>query len=243
MILAGSTAIVTGGAKRIGREICLALAEDGVNVCVHYGTSTEAAEKTVKEIQGLGVQSIAVQADLSDPMGAASKIVETAHTQLGETTILVNCAAIFESARFEQTSEESWDRHLNINLKLPFFLTQAFIRQLSPNSEGTVVNLLDWRALRPVPGHTAYTIAKAALAAQTRLLAQELGPRVRVNGIAPGAILPPPEGSTEEFQKLAAKNPLQRTGNPLEIVAAMRYLLLADFVTGEVLHVTGGEQL
>lgn len=242
MILAGASAIVTGGAVRIGREIGLALAGAGANVCLQYRNSEQQARQTAVEIEALGARAAVVQADLEYPARAAATIVDHARAQFGTVHILVNSAAIFEAGTLLSTDEAHWDRHFAVNLKAPFFLTQAFLRQLPESTTGAVVNLIDWRGLRPLPGHAAYTQTKAALAAQTVLLAQELGPRVRVNGVAPGPILPPPGESRAEFERRASDNPLGRVGAPGDIAEAVLFLLRSSFITGEILHVTGGAQ-
>ncbi|WP_437206342.1 SDR family oxidoreductase [Planctomicrobium sp. SH664] len=243
MILAGRSAIVTGGAIRIGREIGRALAREGVNVCVHYGTSATEASEAVQEFQQLGVSACAVQAELLQPVRAAAHVLEAATQQLGPITILINSAAIFEQGTLLSTDEENWDRHFTINLKAPFFLTQQMVKRLPPDTSAAVVNIVDWRGERPIPGQAAYTQAKAAFVAQTKLLAQELGPRIRVNGICPGPILPAPGETQQQFEALAERNPLKRTGAPEDIALGALYLLKADFVTGELLHITGGEEL
>jgi pteridine reductase len=237
-----TTAIVTGGAVRIGRAIARRLARAGMNVAVHYGHSRQAAEETVAELERLGVRAVAIQADLRQPVAAADTILQQA-AALGPVRVLVNNAAIFEPGRLLDTDEDHWDRHLAINLKAPFFLTREFVRHLGPEQEGAVVNIADWRGTRPVPGHAAYTQSKAALVAQTQLLARELGPRVRVNGVAPGAILPAPGDSDAEFQARAQANPLHRSGNPDDIADAVLFLIQSPFITGEIIHVTGGEHL
>lgn len=247
MILTGATAIVTGGAVRIGREIGRTLAEQGVNVCLHYRHSQDEAEAAVKEFASLGVQASAVQADLEDCIEAAATVVAdaailAAGTEVGKPSILINSAAIFEPGSLLETSEQQWDRHQQINLKAPFFLSQAFARVLN-GSRGQIINLVDWRAARPVPGHAAYTVSKAGLIALTQLLAQELGPAARVNAIAPGAILPAPGETEKAFRKKAKLNPLNTVGSPQSIAQAVLYLLQSDFVTGETLYVTGGQQL
>ncbi len=242
MILTGASAIVTGGAVRIGREIGRHLAQVGVNVCVHYGSSQGEADSAVAEFEAFGVRATSVSANFAEPVTAARQVVEHATRELGPISILINSAAIFESGTLSDTDEQCWDRHMNINLKAPFFVTQAFQQQLNGQS-GAVVNIVDWRGEKPVPGQVAYTISKAGLIAQTKLLAQELGPQIRVNGIAPGAILPAPGESEMDFQQKANLNPLQTTGSPSQIAEAALYLLLSEFVTGEILHVTGGQQL
>ncbi|SFJ31644.1 SDR family oxidoreductase [Planctomicrobium piriforme] len=243
MILAGATAVVTGGAVRIGRAIARHLAGKGVNVCLHYGHSRAEAKEAVEELQALGVKVVAIHGDLAEPVATAELVFQKAREALGSVQILVNSAAIFEPGSLLETDEDNWDRHQAINVKAPFFLIQAFARQLLQGQSGNVINIVDWRAESPVPGHAAYTAAKAGLVALTKLLAQELGPQVRVNGIAPGAILPPPGQAAEVFERRGRLNALKRVGSPDEIVRAVQYLLTADFVTGEILHVTGGEEL
>lgn len=242
MVLAGASAIVTGGAVRIGRAIGLRLAQAGVHVCVHFGKSETEALAAVEEFRSCGVRATLISADLNDPFVAADRVFLHAAQELGRITILVNCAAIFESGTCQTTTGENWDRHLNINLKAPFAFTQSLVLQLD-GSPGAVINLVDWRGSRPVPGHLAYTIAKAGLVAQTKLLAQELGPQVRVNGVAPGAILPAPGESQTDFENKSELNPLQATGCPEDLAEAVMYLLSARFVTGEIINVTGGQQL
>jgi pteridine reductase len=242
MILAGATAVVTGGAVRIGREIGRHLAQAGVNVCVHCNSSTADAEEAVEEFQAFGVQATSISANLSSPRIAAKEIFDHANQVLGKVSILVNSAAIFETGNLTSTSEKDWDRHFDINLKAPFFLTQSFADQLG-DQHGHVINIVDWRGEKPVTGHAAYTISKAGLVAQTKLLAQELGPRIKVNGIAPGAILATSGESENDFQSRAKLNPLQRTGFAADIAKAGIYLLESEFVTGEILNVTGGQQL
>lgn len=242
MILTGANAIVTGGAVRIGREIGRSLASHGVNVCVHFGNSEREANEAVNEFRSFGVEATMVSADFAKPVQAAESVVNHAAKTLGTVSILVNSAAIFDPGDLTETTEVDWDRHQNINLKAPFFLTQNFVRQLG-DQPGSVLNIVDWRGERPVTGHASYTIAKAGLVAQTKLLAQELGPNVSVNGIAPGAILPAPGESESDFQRKAALNPLQRTGSPESISEAAIYLLKSEFITGEIIHVTGGQQL
>lgn len=241
--IAGRTAIVTGGAVRIGRGIAEGLARAGARVLVHYGGSRDAAAALVKELRAEGHAAASVQADLAEPTTAVKTVFAAAAREFGAVDVLVNSAAIFEAGSLESTSEENWDRHLAINLKAPFFLAQAFARQLPADRAGNILNIIDWRGTHPVPGHAAYTAAKAGLAALTQLLAQEVGARIRVNGIAPGAILPPPGWDRPRFETLAAGIPVARVGNVGNIVDAARFLLCNDFLNGEILHVTGGQEL
>jgi NAD(P)-dependent dehydrogenase (short-subunit alcohol dehydrogenase family) len=177
-------------------------------------------------------------------------VIDAAQDAFGSAEVLINSAAIFEAGTLAETTSELWDRHLAVNLKAPFFLAKEFARQFSKtdtatNRRGHILNILDFRATHPAAGrsHLAYTIAKSGLAALTEALAVELGPGIQVNGIAPGAILPPPGKDEAYLQSLAKNNPLHRVGSPEDIVKAALYLLQSDFLTGEILHVDGGEHL
>lgn len=243
MNLKGKTAIVTGGAVRIGKAIALALADAGVQIALHYGQSADEAETTLGEISSRGSSGILIQADFNQPVEAARSVVDKTVSEFGRADILINSAAIFEESDLVSVSEEHWDRHFSINLKTPFFLAQAFARQLQADQEAHIINIADWRGTRPGKDHLVYTLTKSALIAMTKSLAQELAPNVRVNAIAPGAILPPP-GEEQSYLQQRTKNiPLNRIGSPEAITDALLYLLRSDFITGEVLHITGGEQL
>jgi pteridine reductase len=242
MELDGKVAIVTGAAVRLGKAIALALAKRGAKLVIHYNTSVGPAQETVNEMRSMGQEAIAVQADLSES-GQALWILERAVAHYGQVDILVNSAAIFEPGAWEDTSEENWDRHFDINLKSPFFLTQAFARQVGTERQAHVINMADWRGVRPGANYIAYTLTKAALIAMTQSLALALAPNIQVNALAPGLILPPPGEGPEYLERTALKIPARRTGSPAEIVKAVLYLLDADFVTGELVFVTGGEHL
>ena len=185
--LNGKTILVTGGAKRVGKIFALACARSGADVVIHHGHSAEEAEATRAEIMAWGSRVWIVEADLNDPAQAGNLI-----PLINESTPLhglVNSAAIFESLSLETTSLGDWQKYLQINLTAPFLLSQAFARQAP--KDGRIVNILDWRALRPGADHFPYTISKAALAAMTQSLGVALAPKVIVNGLALGAILPP----------------------------------------------------
>lgn len=243
MDLNGKVALVTGAGVRLGRAMALALADAGSDVVVHYNSSEGPAREVAELVESKGRRAATVQGDLLDPVNASSAIVSESVSQLGRLDVLINCAAIFEESDLLSTTEDQWDRHHTINLKAPFFLTQAFVRELSDEQRGHVINLVDWRGTRPDGEFAAYTPTKAGLVAVTRNLAQSLGPQVQVNAIAPGAILPGEVESQENFDERARDIPLKRTGDPEFITDAMLYLLRSDFVTGEVIHVTGGEHL
>lgn len=242
--LAGRTALVTGGAVRIGREIALALAAEGANVAIQFSGSRAEATALVPKLQDAGARAVALQGDFSrDPAVEAERVMQAAADNLGPVDLLVNSAAVFLAATLESLDGSEWDRVFNINLKGPVWLSRAFAAQLPTENPGDIVNIADWRALRPKPGHLAYTLAKSALVSATRLLAQELAPRIRVNAVAPGAILPPAGASGEEWRRIQQRVPLRRGGAPADIAEAVVFLASSSFVTGEILHVTGGEEL
>jgi pteridine reductase len=242
MELDGKVAIVTGGAVRLGRALALALAEQGARLVIHYGSSAGPAQETMTEIKAMGSDALAVQADFSQS-GQAPSIVERAVAHFGQVDILVNSAAIFEPGKWDDTTEANWDRHFAINLKSPFFLSQAFAKHVGPERAGHIVNIADWRGVRPGIGHVAYTLTKAGLIAMTKSLALALAPNIQVNAIAPGMILPPPGKDPSYLERQASQIPAQRVGSPQEIAQALLFLLRSDFVTGELIFVTGGQHL
>ncbi|NOX54914.1 MAG: SDR family oxidoreductase [Planctomycetes bacterium] len=243
MDLTGKVAIVTGGAVRIGRAIAQGLAQHGVRVCVHFGRSREQAEQLTRSLRKAGAQAACVSADLREPVRAAETVLQFANETFGRVDILINSAGIFEASSCAEATEEQWDRHFAINLKAPFFLAQTFARAVG-DQRGHIVNVADWRALRPSRGHLIYSITKSGLVALTRLLALELAPSIQVNALALGAILPPDGQSTwAESAPILEKIPLRRVGSPEAVADAVLFLLRSDFITGEVLHITGGQEL
>jgi pteridine reductase len=246
--------LVTGGGVRLGKAIACRLAEEGCAVCIHYDRSRSAAEETVERIREGGGVAHAVQGDFRQAVSATQEVIREATEYFGGLDFLVNSAAIFEPDELTGISEEHFDLQFAINLKAPLFLSQAFVQQWKESrakaiassgepATGQIVNIVDWRALRPQPGHLVYTMTKASLVALTKMLARELAPEIRVNAIAPGAILPPPGADQEYEKRLMERVPLQRMGHPDDITTAVSYLLHSSFVTGEVLTVTGGESL
>jgi pteridine reductase len=243
MQLKNKVALVTGGAVRLGRAIAIAMAKQGADVAITYNSSAGSAEAVVAEIAATGCRAAAFQADFSRTSDMA-RLVDEILARFGHLDILVNSAAIFERGEWDTTSEKNWDRHFAINLKAPFFLSQAFARQVKARGvRGHIINIADWRGVRPGTDHVAYTLTKVGVVGMTNSLALALAPEIQVNAIAPGLILPPP-GANEAFAtRKAAELPLGRSGSPAEIVKAVLYLLDSDFVTGELLYVTGGEHL
>ncbi len=235
-------AIVTGAARRVGREIALAMAERGLGVVVHHGTSTVEANVLVNRIRSQGGSAVAVSADLRDPRAAAMAVFEAA-AELGEVTTLINSAAVFQNRALPWIDLYHCNVHLSVNLLAPIFLSQQFIRQLGEGQRGHIINILDWRAQRPGADHLVYTSTKAALSSVTKSLALQLAPLIQVNGLAPGAILPPEDRTNWHEQRAITSIPLKRTGSPKELVDAINFLLDSDFITGEILNISGGEEL
>ena len=240
MPLEGRLILITGAAQRIGHALALGVAAAGADVVLHYGQSQDAAKDTRAAIEALGRKAFLLRADLADPTQAAELVPRA--LEHGALFALINNAAVFEPLTWETTSPEAWDRTLAINLTAPFLLSQAFARALRPGETGRIVNLLDWRALRPGPDHLPYTISKSALAALTQSLAAALAPQVNVNGLALGAILPP--GNGQLVPNLLDSVPAKRWAGLDEVTQALLFLLDGPaYVTGEILHVDGGRHL
>ncbi len=236
--LNGKTILITGGTRRVGKIFALACARAGADVVIHHGHSDEDAEKVREEITGLGRQCWIFKADLNDSSQAGGLIPQIN----GSTPLhgLVNSAAIFESLTLENTSIEDWEKHLAINLTAPFLLSQAFAKQATDGAR--IVNIVDWRALRPAADHFPYTISKAALAALTKSLAVALAPRIIVNGLALGAILPPSDGKATP--NITKSIPAGRWADGPEVEQALLFLLTCPaYITGEIIHLDGGRHL
>lgn len=239
--LHGHAVLVTGAARRLGLAFAQGLAARGADVALHYGKSAD-GESQAEQLQAAhGIRVVALRADLAEEEQAAA-LVDRAVQALGAIDLLVNSAAVFGPEGFRETTLDSWGRHLAVNLTAPFLICQGFARHRA-GRPGVIVNILDWRALRPGPDHFAYTVSKAALAAMTQSLAQSLAPAIRVNGLALGAVLPPSDdgGKTEEVLEHV---PAGRWARPEEAVDALLFLLSGpDFMTGEILQLDGGRHL
>lgn len=236
------TALVTGAAKRVGRAIALGLAGDGFAVAVHHHRSAEAADSLVAEITKTGGRAIAVSCDLAAETDTAG-LLPRVTAALGPLGLLVNNASLFERDEALDTTREGWDAHMAINLRAPFVLTQAFARQLPEDRHGNVVNLLDERVLKLTPHFTSYTLSKAGLWTLTQTMALALAPRIRVNGIGPGPVLPSARQTEEQFKRQYETLPLQRPASPEEIFAAVRFILAAPSMTGHIILLDGGQHL
>ena len=248
--LKGKTILVTGGARRVGRMFALACGRAGANVIVHHGHSPQEAESVKEEIASLGPRAWVLASDLSYPE-SGSQLIERAN-ELSPLYGLVNSASIFEPLTVHDTSLDDWNRHFAINLTAPFLLSQAFAKHVlaagdggvsDKEIKGRIVNILDWRALRPGADHFPYTITKSALAAMTKSLAVAFAPNITVNGLALGAILPP-AGNPSASEKIIESVPAQRWSDADEVEEALLFLLSGPaFITGEIIHVDGGRHL
>lgn len=236
--------LITGAGRRIGRQLALAAAQAGANVAIHHHSSAEGAEQTAREIRSLGRKAITLCADLAQ-VDQLDALIEKAEEQLGHLTALVNNASVFEPLDWQTTTLADWERNLRINLTAPFILSQTFARHLPLGANGRIINILDWRALRPGADHLPYTISKAALAALTRSLAQALAPHITVNGLALGAILPPADqNANKNLSHVLLNVPAARWANLDEVTAAFIFLLYGpSYITGEILHLDGGRHL
>ena len=240
MSLDGKLILITGSAIRVGRALALAVAQAGGDVVIHYGHSQAEAHSLQAEIGLLGRKAYLVQGDLNDP-AQVEKLIPKA-SEHGTLFGLVNNAAIFEPLNWQTTSLDDWNSHLMVNLLVPFMLSKAFAQAIPPDSEGRIINMLDWRAMRPGVDHLPYTISKSALAALTRSLAISLAPHVTVNGLALGAVLPPSTGSAPT--NILKSIPAGRWAELDEIGQALVFLLDGpSYITGEIIHVDGGRHL
>ena len=236
------TALITGGAKRIGRALAESLAESGWTVAIHYfGSSTEATD-VAHSIEKHGGRAAVFSADLRNTADTES-LVPAVTKALGPVNALINNASIFEEESWDQVTTASWQEHLSVNLHAPFILSQAFARALPDNIEGTIVNVIDQRVFNLTPDFLSYTVSKSGLWALTQTLALALAPKIRVNGIGPGPTLPNARQSEDVFLEQAAATPLKRKVELEDISAAVKYLLDARAVTGQMIAVDSGEHL
>jgi NAD(P)-dependent dehydrogenase (short-subunit alcohol dehydrogenase family) len=232
--------LITGSARRIGKALAIGAAQAGWTVIIHHGHSPDEAIRTREEINALGGSAYHLQADLADQSQVTSLIKRA--NEFGQLYGLVNNAAIFEPLTWHTTSLESWNRHIQINLTAPFQLSQEFARQIQPGAEGRIINILDWRALRPGDDHLPYTISKVALAGLTKSLAVALAPHILVNALALGAVLPPANDTVPP--DFLHQIPVSRWAELDEVVQAMVFLLHGPgYITGEIIHVDGGRHL
>jgi len=240
MTLQGKTVLITGAGVRLGRAMALAIAQDGGQVILHYNRSRKPAEETLSEIETMGSTAHLLQFDLGDSRNV-EQLITQAHS-IAPLFALVNSAAMFEPLNVQSTSLDAWEQHLRVNLTAPFLLSQSFAASKEENVIGRIINILDWRALRPGSDHFPYTISKAGLAALTQSLAVSLAPDIIVNGLAFGAILPPSDGAATD--KIIENVPAGRWAYLEEVEQALLFLLNGPtYITGEILHLDGGRHL
>jgi NAD(P)-dependent dehydrogenase (short-subunit alcohol dehydrogenase family) len=235
-------ALVTGGGRRLGRAIALALAEAGFAVAIHCNASRTDAEQTAAACRAHGVDACVVQADLADEAATAALVAE-ATAALGPLGVLVNNASLFERDEWDSVTAESWTAHMATNLRAPFVLIQDFARALPDAAEGLVVNLIDQRVWSLTPHFVSYTVSKAALWTLTQTMALALAPRIRVNAIGPGPALPSPRQSPEQFARQEAGVPLRHGTSPAEIARAVLAILGLPAMTGQMIALDGGQHL
>lgn len=235
-------ALVTGAGKRLGRATAADLARSGWGVVVHYSASAETAREAVAEIAAHGGRAQSVHADLSDAAGRHALITHATQAAGAPLTALVNCAAIFEHDTIDTLTEEALQRHIAVNALAPAILAREFAEALPDDVRGCVVNFLDFKLANPYPDHFSYTLSKYTLAGATELLARALAPRVRVNAVAPGYVLPAPGQPQADYDRLHAQTPLQSGPSPEEVAHAVRFLLENDAVTGQTIYVDSGRR-
>jgi NAD(P)-dependent dehydrogenase (short-subunit alcohol dehydrogenase family) len=235
-------ALVTGGARRIGRALVAAAADAGYDVAIHVRTVDDDADAAAAEVRARGRKAQIHACDLRRESATVALVGEV-EAELGPVTLLVNSASVFERDAFSDMNRASWDAHMETNLRAPLVLAQAFARRLPEGREGLIVNLLDQRVWRPTPDFFSYSLSKAALWEATRIMAQALAPRIRVNGIGPGPTLPSIHQDKAAFQAEAAATLLARPVQPAEIARALAYLIDASAVTGQMIAVDSGQHL
>ena len=235
-------ALVTGAAKRIGRALALTLARDGWAVAVHHHRSHDEADAVAAEIAADGGRAVALAADLAREAESAALLPRAAEA-LGPLGLLVNNASVFDEDSALGATRASWDRHVEVNLRAPFVLMQHFARLLPAEAEGAIVNILDERVWKLTPYFVSYTLSKAGLWSLTQSLALAFAPRIRVNGIGPGATLPSPRQTEAQFQRQQGMMPLKRGTTPEEIADALRFILSAPAMTGQMIALDGGQHL
>ena len=243
MELEGRVALVTGGAKRIGRSIALALAARGAHVAITYHSSRREAQDTVLELRRHSVQALALKADMQDSRHIR-RLVEATYRQFGRLDILVNSASIFERTPYAHLTQAEWDYHLATNLTAPFLCALHASRLMQRHGGGKIINITDWAGERPYRDYVPYCVSKAGLTALTKALARELGPAIQVMAIAPGPVLPPPDMTAAERRRAVTRLPLGRWGSPQDVASAVVFAIEGnDFMTGTTIYVDGGRSI
>jgi len=241
MQIHGSVALVTGGAHRVGKAITLMLARAGASVVVNFYSSEQAAQETVAEAEALGVRALAVRCDVAQ-QADVQRMATTIGDVFGGVDIIVNSASLFEKMDFPTADTAVWERVTGISIDGPFYVCNSLVPGMLARGGGAIVNIVDLSAWEPWPKFMAHAVGKAALLALTRQLAVELAPAIRVNAVAPGPVLPPPDANPRHMAAAARRTLLKRWGEPDDVALAVKYLLEADYVTGDVVTVDGGER-
>jgi len=239
--LDGRVALVTGAGTRVGRVIALALGRAGMRVGVHYSTSEKGARQTADEIVAGGSEARTLPGDLTDP-ATGPRLIEHTHKVFGGLDVLINSAAVMLRTPVGEVLVEDWDAMFALNLRAPFFLSQAAARVMEKHG-GAIVNIADLAAFETWRGYVPHAITKAGVVQMTRSLAHALAPKIRVNAVAPGPVLLPEGWTQEQADKLISTTPLGRLGSPEDVAQAVLYLLNADYVTGETIIVDGGRHV
>jgi pteridine reductase len=265
MQLRGKTVLITGAARRIGRQIAKTLAQRGASLVLHYNHSRKEAQGLQAELEKDGSEVHLVAADFSkslssprrrgsrsldsrfrgnDIAGTVETFVKNVYREVPRVDVLINNASIFYPTPFGKITEKDWDDFLTVNLKAPFFLSQAFGMRMLKQKSGKIINLVDWTGDRPSLNYLPYSISKAGLIAATKGLAKILAPHVQVAGVAPGPIMPAESASKKEQAKAAQRSLLKRYGRPEDVAETVRFLIEGtDFITGSVISVEGGAAL
>jgi pteridine reductase len=233
-------ALVTGAGQRLGRAIAVAMAGAGYDIIVHYNSSEEGATETVERIAELGRDAIPIQGDLSDPQ-TTELFLEEAHAMHGQLDAVVNSAAVWRPRPLAEVTVEDWDLTHAVNLRAPFFISVRAAEVLPPG--GVIINIADHLATESSPGLVPHSISKAGVIAMTQHLARRFAPKIRVNAVSPGAVLPPADWGAAAEERFVASTPLGRLGSPDDVTDAVLYLVRARFVTGVVIPVDGGRHL
>ncbi len=241
MKIAGKTALVTGGAKRVGREMTLTMAQAGANVVINFRSGPTEALATAHAAEAFGVQALPYQADVSK-YDQVREMVNAAEVEFGGIDILINNASIFEKQPFPSDDLSVWHRSIDTLVHGPFFVANLVAPGMLRRGEGVIVNIGDLSVFEGWPSYTGHVVGKSALIALTRQLALELAPAVRVNAMIPGPALPPHDYDDAKYERVAANTLLNRWGTPEEMAAAVKFLVEADYITGEVLVVDGGQR-
>ena len=237
----GGLALVTGAGHRVGRAIAEGLAGRGMNIAVHYNGSEGCARETASSIEKLGRKAQSFAADLTQ-RGSAARLVEDVVATMGPLDVVVNSAAVMLRTPVDTVSEAEWDMMFALNLRAPFFIAQAAARVMHDRG-GVIINIADLAAYETWPAYVPHGISKAGVVQMTRALARALAPRIRVNAVAPGAVLLPESWDEGDADRMIETTPLRRLGSPADVVEAVVYLTEAEYVTGETLIVDGGRHV